>query len=42
MEQQQIKFNDLTRDFLEDFIAKLPREDKDTTLVKKHLACLRQ
>ena len=29
MEQQQIKFNDLTRDFLEDFIAKLPREDKD-------------
>ena len=29
MEQQQIKFNDLTRDFLEDFIAKLPKEDKD-------------
>ena len=26
--QQQIKFNDLTRDFLEEFIAKLPKEDK--------------
>lgn len=25
---EQIKFNDLTREFLEDFIAKLPKEDK--------------
>ena len=28
MEQQNIKFNDLTRDFIEDFIPKLPKEDK--------------
>ena len=26
---EQMKFNDLTRDFLEDFIAKLPKEDKE-------------
>ena len=25
---EQVKFNDITRDFLEDFIAKLPKEDK--------------
>ena len=25
---EQIKFNDITREFLEDFIAKLPKEDK--------------
>ncbi len=25
---EQLKFNDLTRDFLEDYIAKLPKEDK--------------
>lgn len=25
---EQMKFNDITRDFLEDFIAKLPKEDK--------------
>lgn len=25
---QNIKFNDITRDFLEDFIPKLPHEDK--------------
>ena len=25
---EQVKFNDITRDFLEDFIAKLPSEDK--------------
>lgn len=28
MEQQQIKFNDITREFVEDFIPKLPKEDK--------------
>jgi len=28
MDTTNIKFNDLTRDFLEDFIAKLPKEDK--------------
>ena len=27
-QQQQIKFNDLTRDFIEDYITKLPKEDK--------------
>ena len=26
---EQVKFNDITRDFLEDFIAKLPKEDKE-------------
>ena len=26
---KDIKFNDITRDFLEDFIPKLPKEDKD-------------
>jgi len=26
--EQKMKFNDLTRDFLEDFIKKLPQEDK--------------
>lgn len=25
---EQVKFNDITREFLEDFIAKLPKEDK--------------
>lgn len=25
---EDIKFNDLTRDFIEEFIAKLPKEDK--------------
>jgi len=25
---EQMRFNDLTRDFIEDFIKKLPREDK--------------
>lgn len=25
---EDIRFNDLTRDFIEDFITKLPREDK--------------
>lgn len=25
---EEMRFNDLTRDFIEDFIAKLPREDK--------------
>lgn len=28
MELEPKKFNDLTRDFLEDFIAKLPKNDK--------------
>lgn len=28
MEQQQIKFNDLTREFLEEYIAKMPKEEK--------------
>ena len=27
--EQKMKFNDLTRDFLEDFIKKLPQEDKN-------------
>lgn len=26
--EQQIKFNDITREYLESFIAKLPKEDK--------------
>lgn len=26
---EQIKFNDITRDFLEDFIPKLPKEDRE-------------
>lgn len=28
MEQQRIKFNDITRDFVEEFVVKLPKEDK--------------
>lgn len=28
MEQKQLKFNDLTREVVEDFISKLPKEDK--------------
>lgn len=28
MENKQLKFNDLTREVIEDFIAKLPKEDK--------------
>ena len=32
---EPIKFNDLNRNFLEDFIAKLPKEDKE--LLKKYL-----
>lgn len=28
MENQQIKFKDLTREFLEDFISKMSKEDK--------------
>lgn len=28
-QEQQIKFKDLTRDFIEDFISKMPKEDKE-------------
>ena len=28
MENQQLKFNDLTRDIIEDFISKMSKEDK--------------
>lgn len=31
-----IKFNDITRDFLEDFIPKLPKEDKEK--LKEYIA----